>query len=326
MTAITPCLHEINITVPASIANLGPGFDTLAVAVQLYLRIKATPVAGRGRLQFDFVDHEIAGDNRIERAYRYLAGDQADDLPSMAVEVRTEIPMCAGLGSSAAATVAGLFLYGAVAGPIPLTTMLEAACALEGHPDNAAAALLGGLTASCRLSDGTLRAVRFSWPESLQLLVVTPKCPLSTKESRAVLPLCLPLDQTVYNLQRIALLLHAVQSRDFSLLKHALADEVHQSARAEIVPGLKEALQLQHPDLLGICLCGSGPSIVALVERNLAAVSSLLSSTYDRLRIPHAIRALRAHHESLQLIGSGAWHASPQDEELGENCGVLRLG
>src|SRR5664279_5442256 len=152
-----PSAHDhFEIKVPASIANLGPGFDTLAVAVQLYLELRVKVIPGRGELDFHFVDHQLCGENHIERAYRFLAGKEVDNLPSLSVQVRSEIPMRAGLGSSAAATVAGLRLYEAVAGPVSQQTMLDAACVLESHPDNASASLLGGLTVSCQLADGSV--------------------------------------------------------------------------------------------------------------------------------------------------------------------------
>jgi len=299
---------SFEIKVPASIANLGPGFDTLAVAVQLYLRLRVTRLRGRGELQFHFVDLELHGENGIERAYRSLAGADFDGLPSLSVEVRSEIPMRAGLGSSAAATVAGLRLYEAVAGPVPLATLLNAACALESHPDNAAASLLGGLTASCQLADGVVRATSVAWPESLDFIVLTPELPLTTGESRAVLPQCVSRDDVVFNLQRVALLLNSLQSGDYSLLRHALNDRVHQPSRQKIVPALAEALEVEHPDLLGVCLSGSGPSIVAIAERNHREVARLLGSAYERGGVRYTVRTLQAHQradERLPMFRSG---------------------
>ena len=296
------------IKVPASIANLGPGFDTLAVAVQLYLSLRVRKMPGYGHLEFRFIDHELRGENCIERAYRSIAGEDFARLPSLSVEVRSDIPMRAGLGSSAAATVAGLRLYEAVAGPLPMETMLSAACALESHPDNAAASLLGGLTLSCQLHDGLVQARRFAWPESLGFVVLTPDVSLATGESRAVLPECLSRADVVFNLQRVALLLQSLHSGDFSLLKHAMRDRVHQPARHKVVPGLAEALELQHPDLLGICLSGSGPSIVALAERNHREIGELLGWIYQRSGIGYRIRTLEAH------------------QELGEHVRVFRSG
>jgi len=289
---------SFEIKVPASIANLGPGFDTLAVAVQLYLRLRVNRVRGRGELQFHFVDHKLHGENGIERAYRSLAGADFDGLPSLSVEVRSEIPMQAGLGSSAAATVAGLRLYEAVTGPLPVATLLNVACALESHPDNAAASLLGGLTASCQLSDGTVHATSVPWPASLEFVVVTPENSLSTHESRAALPPCVSRDDVVFNLQRVALLLNSLQSGDYSLLRHALNDRVHQPSRQKIVPALAEALEVEHRDLLGVCLSGSGPSIVAIAERNHREIGRLLGSVYERGGANYAVRTLQAHHRA----------------------------
>jgi len=285
------------IRVPASIANLGPGFDTLAVAVQLYLTLRVRRKPGCGQLEFRFVDHELRGENYIERAYRSLAGEEFAQMPSLFVEVKSEIPMRAGLGSSAAATVAGLRLYEAVAGPVPLPAMLSAAAALESHPDNAAASILGGLAMSCQLPDGVVHATPLAWPESIGFIVLTPEVSLTTRESRAVLPECVSSADAVFNLQRVALLLQSLYSGDFSLLKHAMRDRVHQPARQKIVPGLGEALDLEHRDLLGVCLSGSGPSIVALAERNHREITKLLGSVYERLGIGYGIRTLHVHQE-----------------------------
>ena len=292
--------EDIEIRVPGSIANLGPGFDTLAVAVQLYLSLRMRRMPGYGELEFKFIDHDpaVAGENRIERGYRYLAGYEAGSMPSMLVEVRSEIPMQAGLGSSAAATVAGLRLYQAVSGHVSMQEMLNAACALEGHPDNAAASLLGGLAVSCQLPDGSVRATRFPWPEALGLIVLTPNCQVATDISRAVLPESVARTDAVFNLQRMALLLQSLQSEDFSQLKLALADRVHQPWRESIVPGLAEALRLEHRDLLGVCLSGSGPSVVGIAERNLWEVGDALASVYRGSGIEYDLRLLQAHQES----------------------------
>lgn len=287
----------LEIRVPGSIANLGPGFDTLAVAVQLYLTLRVKRLPGTGKLEFHFNGDVPPGENCIERGYRYLAGDKIGSLPSLSVEVSSDIPPCAGLGSSAAATVAGLRLCEAVAGPVSQQELLNAACLLESHPDNAAASLLGGLTLSCVLPNGSVYATKFPWPDSLAFIVASPARALGTKESRAVLPSCVSRADLVFNLQRVALLLQLLRNGEFSLLKHALDDRVHQPYREQIVPGLREALNLQHEDLLGICLSGSGPSIVAMAERNLWQIGALLTGVYERAGIDCKLRILEAHQE-----------------------------
>jgi homoserine kinase len=214
-----------------------------------------------------------------------------------------------GLGSSAAATVAGLRLYETVAGPLPEQGLLNAACALEGHPDNVAAALLGGLTISCQLPDRSAFAVRLHWPESLQFLVLTPEYPLSTSASRQALPESISREDAVFNLQRVALLLQAVQSGEYSVLREALQDRIHQPFRQKLVPGLAEALAMEHPDLLGVCLSGAGPSIVALAERHVNEIETLLSETYRATGLPFVVRRLSVH----------------QDMEPAHHCGLAGL-
>ncbi len=287
--------REFEIHVPGSIANLGPGFDTLAVAVQLYLRLRVRVRRGTSELHFKFIRGEPEGENYIERAFQFLAHQRGESFPSLAIEVDSEIPMRAGLGSSAAATVAGLRLYESIAGPLPPQALLNAACALEGHPDNVAAALLGGLTISCQLPDRSVFAVRLEWPKALRFVVLTPEFPLSTSASRGALPETISREDAVFNLQRLALLLQALQRSDFSLLREALRDRIHQPYRQKLVPGLEEALSFEHPDLLGVCLGGAGPSIVGFAIRNFETVEHLLATIFRPFSFPFTIRTMAVH-------------------------------
>ena len=138
---------------------------------------------------------------------------------------------------------------------------------MEGHPDNAAAALLGGLTVSCQREDGRVIARCWQWPAAVQLVVATPSAELETAHSRRVLPDTIPLRDGVFNLQRALLLVHALQSGEFGHLAEALRDRWHQPSRAPLVPGLPEALSVEDESVLGACLSGAGPSIVDVHER-----------------------------------------------------------
>jgi homoserine kinase len=285
---------EIVIRVPGSIANLGPGFDTLAVAVQLYLTLRVRREPEETGLNFRFVDQTLDGENYIERAFRFIAERHNFPIPPLVIQVESDIPMKGGLGSSAAATVAGLRLYEAFAGPLDEQELLTTACALEGHPDNIAAALLGGLTVSCEIG-GALHVLRSAWPESLQIVVATPEHHLATKASRAVLPVLVSREDAIFNVQRVAFLLEALRSGDFTLLRDALEDRLHQPYRTQIVPGLREALALRHPSLLGVCLSGAGPSICAFAERDLDQISALLEEIYIHKSLPCRVRTLKVH-------------------------------
>ena len=286
---------EIEITVPASVANLGPGFDVLAVAVQLYLRLKVRLVDGQNELRFNFIGQQLVGENYIERAFQFLARQQQRRFSSLEIDVHCEIPIRSGLGSSAAATVAGLRLYEAILGPLQPRDLLNAAVALEGHPDNVSAALLGGLTASCELPDGSTSAVRLPWPSALHLIVVTPQVNLSTSAARSILPERVTRHDAIFNLQRVAHLLYALQTEDFSLLHESLSDRMHQPYRQKLIPGLDQALMLDHPDLLGVCLSGAGPSVVAFAVRSFDTIEQLLAQVYERLAIPYQVRTLAVH-------------------------------
>jgi homoserine kinase len=293
---------ELEISVPASIANLGPGFDTLAVAVQLYLRIRARTERGTNELHFNFRGGKLDGENYIERAFRFLARQHGNSFPSLSIEVDSDIPTRAGLGSSAAATVAGLRLYEAVAGRISQQELLNTACALECHPDNVAAAVLGGLTASCQMPNDSVVAVRLRWPESLGFIVLTPESPLSTSASRDALPETISRRDAVFNLQRLALLLQTFQSGELSFLREALQDRMHQPFRQNLVPGLEQALSLENPDLLGVCLSGAGPSIVAFAQQNFEGIAEVLRNSFLPLGLTFTIRKIEAHLQAPDTV------------------------
>jgi homoserine kinase len=270
--------RSVTITVPASIANLGPGLDTLALAVTLYLRVRVRRVEGTNSLQFHFGDLELTGENLIERGFRRLAGDR--EFPSLEIDVETEIPLRSGPGSSSAALVAGFRIYETIFGPQPPDALLTAGCELEGHPENVAAALLGGLVACCQRPDGRVIALTANWPRALQIVVATPETQLETRKSRQVLPQSVPLSSAVSNVQRVAVLLEALRTRNYGVLAEAFQDCLHQPSRCAIVPGLDRLLALRHPDVLGVFLSGSGPSLAAVATRHLPAVAEVIAGTF----------------------------------------------
>jgi homoserine kinase len=284
------------ILVPGSVANLGGGFDTLGVAVQLYLRARITDIRddGGGRLVVQRSYPPVAGENALERAFALLVQKTGRRTPSVFVEVESDIPMAAGLGSSAAATVAGLRVFERVSDRLPDSVLLSVATLAEGHGDNAAPALFGGLTSVVEQANGPF-ALRWTWPAGLRLVVATPSIGLATAKARAALPEVLARKDAIFNLQRVLSLVHALQCGDDDRLREAVQDRWHQPARAKLVPLLDEALAIEDPDVLGSFLSGAGPSIALLVRRNVSRVEQLLTTMYERATCPVTIRTLDVH-------------------------------
>lgn len=288
------------IVVPASTANLGPGFDTLAVAVRLYTRVRVleTMPSKPDVIESVFVDGTFSGENRIETAFKHARLTIGTPTPGVRIEVHTDIPRRAGLGSSAAATVAGLKLYGELTTPRAPIDWLALSSEVEGHPDNAAASLLGGLCSSCQFDDGRVTALATPWPADIKLVVATPDVPLDTAHARSVLPGSVRMRDAVFNLQRAVLLIRALEAKRYDDVREAMRDRWHQPFRQPLVPVLGEAIELRHPCLLGVCLSGAGPSILALASgstADVAEVAAALGALYDRAGVSRTIRTLDAH-------------------------------
>jgi homoserine kinase len=286
---------EQEIVVPGSISNLGPAFDTLAVAVRLYLRVRVAEVRPAAPDTFECrFDRPLIGENRIEQAFRHARRLIGIPAPGVSIEVRCDIPPQAGLGSSGAATVAGLRLYELVTKPTA-ADWLTVASDIEGHPDNVAASMTGGLTLSCLHDDGRVTARAWRWPSDVRLVVATPDVRVETSHARSVLPEAVGMPDAVFNLQRALMLVHALENGRYDDLREAMRDRWHQPFRASLMPGLAEALALDHPAVLGVSLSGAGPSIVALAAERPSEVANLLENIFTRLGLTCTVRTLDAH-------------------------------
>jgi homoserine kinase len=246
------------VRVPASSANLGPGYDAMAAAVSLHLELE---VEETDEFSFDpgGLDVSVGRDNLIVRAFESL--HTADGI---AFRLRSEIPLARGLGSSAAAIVAGLFAADHLF-ELALTKeeMLAKATELEGHPDNVAAAIYGGFVICGTSADGTPLAARFDPPEGLEGIVVIPPEEVSTERAREAIPAALPLADAVANVSSAALLVLGLRSADLDLVSRGLRDRIHQERRRELYPRSMEIVDsAAELGALGATISGAGPTVL----------------------------------------------------------------
>jgi homoserine kinase len=271
------------VRVPASSANLGPGFDALGLALGVYLtcrfrRAEALEIRASGR---DAAQISTRPDNLIWQTAVSVARDHAMQMPPIELEIQNDIPIGKGMGSSAAALTAGVVIADKVLGLCwKAPRILDEAARLEGHPDNVAPCTLGSIVASAIDSGGVTRAVRLDLPQRFGLGVVVPDFDLPTAKARAVLPSGYSRADAVFNVQRASLLIAALATGSTWAFPAALEDRFHQPYRAALVPGLEEILRLRAPGLLGCALSGAGPSILVFFERGYEAVCDLVRQIF----------------------------------------------
>ena len=308
-----PNSRSCEVRVPASSANLGAGFDCFGLALNLFLIVRATVQSGptaRSEARSSGVEGSAAlprapEENLILRAMHHAAERHGLRLPPVHLAVQNQIPIAGGLGSSAAAIVAGTALGFAVCGKKPTEEhALPLAAEMEHHTDNVGAALLGGLVVSFVGAGGTVVTLRKKWPKQITVVAVTPKMTLQTAASRAALPPSIEHAAAVYNLQRSALFLAALDDRRYDLLWEGMQDRLHQSYRQALIPGLSEVLAIPRmPGLLGVALSGAGPTVIALATRNFAQIGATLAGQFARHGLTSTIRHLTVADQGIRLQG-----------------------
>jgi len=269
--------------VPASSANLGPGFDALGMALDVYLTCRFRQAAelricAAGR---DAEAIPSSEENMIWQTAVTVAASHGCRMPPIELHIQNEIPIGKGLGSSAAALTAGVVIADLVLelGWKP-PRILDEAARLEGHPDNVAPCTLGSIVASAIDSGGVARAVRLELPKRFGIGIVVPDFDLPTSKARAVLPAGYSREDAVFNVQRASLLIAALAAGATWAFPAALDDRFHQPYRIPLVPGLDEILKLRAPGMLGCVLSGAGPSILVFYERGHENVCDLVRQIF----------------------------------------------
>jgi homoserine kinase len=258
------------VSVPATSANLGPGFDTIGLALDLRIRADVRVLEPGAAPAWEFHGSEAPthGGLRDEmlRAMRTLFATVGQTPPPLAIAVDNPIPLGRGLGGSAAGAALGLAIGAVLREPPPAVDELaRTVTVLEGHPDNGVPAIVGGVVVAVSEGEDVVYA-RFDPPPGLRAQVVVPDFSMPTREARAILPDAFPRRDAVYNVGHAALLAAAFASGQIDLLRSAMRDRLHQPYRASFVPGLAEMLALEGPTLLGVALSGAGPSVIALIR------------------------------------------------------------
>lgn len=299
------CRSGALIRVPSSTSNLGPAFDAVGLALNLYLTVSVHPIeSGPCRFEYSGEDaHLIPADNSnlIWRSMVRFAEGTGVRLPPFSLRVDNQIPIGRGLGSSAAALLASA---AAASWLCQLgwnnERLLEVVAAVEGHPDNVAPSLWGGLVAS--ISGETTLCSKSEFPAAWTVVAVIPDRGIETTAARSILPEQVPRRDAVYNIQRTAFLMAQLVQGRREGLRAAMSDVLHQPYRADLMPGLKEALAIESlPGLLGVAVSGAGSGVIAFADSNEIEIGARISDVFQEHGVSTQVRLLKADNDGIRI-------------------------
>ena len=310
---------KVSVKVPASSANIGPGFDCLGIALPIYntITIEETVLPGTGieinimseeenidEMVFDKIPRDKT--NLVYKAVEMLYNSIGHEPSELKINIQTGIPIARGLGSSSSIIVGGLLAANKLLGdPADETALLAIATEVEGHPDNVAPAILGGLVLSSQEDDGSVSYFKMNWPEDWDLTVCIPDFELSTEISRSVLPKEVSMADANFNAKHLAMLIQAINTQDHKLMKLALKDKLHQPYREKLVPGMKDIMDaFKHEDgVLGCVLSGAGPSILVISHKyDVDKIKSIVKDIWESQNINVDVRTLKVEESGAVVL------------------------
>lgn len=312
---------KVSVKVPATTANIGPGFDCLGMALPIYntITIEETVLPGTGveinvladndSIDQLSLDHVPSDENSIVyKAVELLYNSIGQSPSELKINIHSNIPVARGLGSSSSVIVGALIAANELLGrPADEVALLSIACEIEGHPDNITPAIVGGLVISSQEEDGSVVYRKLEWPDGWAVTVCVPDFELSTDIARSVLPKEVPMKDAIFNAKRLAMFVQAVHTKDSELMKLALQDRLHQPYRMKLVPGLDKIIDnLRHFDnVLGCVLSGAGSSILVISERNdLDKIRTIVRDTWADQNIKCDIKTLSVENNGAQIISN----------------------
>jgi homoserine kinase len=278
----------MKIKIPCSTSNLGPGFDTLGLALNRYLLLSAETetysslhitVEGNGK-------EHIATDesNLVYNAMKVTAAKLGKTLPALHVQINNGIPAYGGLGGSGAAIAGGVFLANELLnGGLDKDAMLNIAVGIEGHPDNVSAAIFGGLTINCFDADRTVHCTSVKIDSTLSVVACSPHFQVQTKEARKILPQNVSLKDAVNNIENAASLVAAMMNGNFDALRYVTAERLHEQYRATLIPGYAEVKKAAlDAGALSFNISGAGPTVFAFTVSNQQQIADAMVNAFGR--------------------------------------------
>ncbi len=276
------------IRIPASTSNIGPGFDTLGLALKIYNEIEIYGINKNFKIEYVYpANIKIKPNNNLYlKAYKVACMSLGVEETGFSAKIYNRIPIGAGLGSSGGAVIGGVITAFLLSGKkIDTNKVLNIAIKIERHPDNITPCLVGGFTLSS-VVNSNVYFKKFRIDQGLKAVVVTPDFILETKKARKVLPERLKLKDAIFNISRVAYLVGAFEKNELKDIQWAFHDRLHQPARSKLVPGLNEIIEQAHSGgAVGCFLSGAGPSVVALCLRNAEKIGRLIVKVWREFNI-----------------------------------------